>query len=127
VLATPPDTSAVPAPTFLDLWPGAAVGTVCGWIVGFLMYGYHCVVTAASYDCGPLDPQGFKILLVTVAGAMAGLLVWRLRRSMTNTQKTLMMAAISILLVVLAVAWIIRITAWSCPEGAFCAPNSGAT
>jgi CHASE2 domain-containing sensor protein len=84
------------------------------------MYGYHCVVTATSYDCGPWPPQDLEILLVTVAGAVAGLLAWRLRRSMTKTQKTLMMAAIWILLAVLVVAWIIRLSAWSCHPDAFC-------
>jgi biotin transporter BioY len=103
---------------------GALVGAIAGFLVGFLVSSYTCAV-AASYNCYPT--QELMVGLVTVVGLVAGLGASHLSRSMTNKQKTLMVVAVLFLLVVLVVACINRINPWSCPENAFCVPNSGAT
>ena len=98
--------------------PWALVGAFGGFLVGFLMSSYVCHGYAGIvYDCHPT--QELKIGLLTAAGLVAGLLASRLRRSMTNKPKTLMTAAIAILLVVLVAACYNRVNPLSCGGDAF--------
>ena len=100
----------------------ALIGGFGGFLVGFLVSGYTCH-DGAIYNCYPTE--GLQIGLVTAAGLVAGLLASRLRRSMADERKTLMTAAILILLVALVVACYARVNPWSCPDDAFCEDTRG--
>jgi hypothetical protein len=98
-----------------------ALGAFGGFLVGFLMSSYTCRDRIAN--CYPTEE--LKIVLVTVAGLLAGLLASRLRRSMTSKQRILMRAATLILLVVLVAACLNRINPWSCRDSSFCEVPGG--
>jgi hypothetical protein len=101
--------------------PGALVGAFGGFLLGFMVSNYTCSVR--TYNCHPT--QELVVGLVAIAGLLVGLLAARIRRSMTHVQRTLMTAAVLILLLVLVFACVKRVNPWSCPEGTFCQfPNA---
>ncbi len=118
--ASPATRNLPSAPTRIVLW--ALIGAVGGFLVGFLMSSYTCH-DGVVYNCYPT--QGVKIGLLTAAGLLAGVLASRLRRSMTDRQRTLMTAAILILLVVFVFACYARINPWSCPGNGDCFNTPG--
>ena len=122
----PPDMTS-DAPTWIvpealtRVLPGALVGAFGGFLLGFMVSNYRC--SDWIFNCYPT--QELVVGLVAVAGLLVGLLASRIRRSMTHVQKTLMTAAVLILLLVLVFACVNRVNRWSCPENAFCLyPNA---
>ena len=110
------------APPVTRLWAltrtatWALLGAFGGFLIGVLISTYSC--HDGLMNCYPTEAQ--KIILLTAAGLLTGLLAELFRRSMTDERRGLMTTLTVILLLLLAFACFKRISPWSCSENADC-------